>query len=219
MEVQEFERRRLARELHDDLGQRVTALLMELSRIDAGSDVANVARLARAREYTEGILHTIRDISSMLRPALLDDLGLKAALEGHIRKFYERTGLPCTLICSLREPDDLPDSIRTCVYRVIQEALNNCEKHASASSIHVTIERADPVKMAGELSVTIADDGCGLPPGALVPGGSGLSNMRERVELLHGTFTIESSNKKGTAILLTIPVDPAKQSISPDASF
>lgn len=179
---------------------------MELIRLEPGPGIENAERLSRARELAAEVLDAIRDISSVLRPAVLDDLGLKPALEWHVQKFCQRTNIACTLICSLQEPDDLPDLVRICIYRVIQEALNNCEKHASASSIHVTIERADPLNMAGDLSVTIADNGCGISNDGYSSGGLGLSNMRERVEMLNGTFAIESSEEHGTAILLTIPV-------------
>jgi signal transduction histidine kinase len=210
VEVQETERRKFARDLHDDLGQRMTALKMELAAIDPGQDSANINRLNRAGELAAGILESIRDISSMLRPTILDDLGLKAALDWHVQKFSQRTDIPCTLLCSLQEPDDFPDLVRTCIYRVVQEALNNCEKHASATSIHIRVDRSDSLNMTGDVIVTIADNGRGFRPGAVTPDGSGLSGMKERVALLGGTFTIESSEGDGTAIVFTIPASRLK---------
>jgi two-component system sensor histidine kinase UhpB len=219
LETQEAELRRLARELHDDLGQRVTALKMELARIDPGPDPKNAERLSRAGEIAQGVLSTIRNISSMLHPIILNDLGLKSALNWHIQKFYERTEIPCTLLCSLQEPDDLKESVRLCIYRIVQEALNNSEKYASATRIHITVERRDAITTTGDVIVTIADDGRGFRPSAIKPGASGIRGMKERAALVGGTIKIDSSEGNGTAVVLTIPVEKLEKSEVTGASL
>jgi signal transduction histidine kinase len=173
---------------------------MELSRIVPAADGDNAERLARARAIAGDVLETIRNVSLMLRPTILDDLGLKAALEWHVQDFSKRTKIPCTLECSLDDEDRLAESIRICIYRIVQEALNNCEKHASATRILVGVKEE-----AGEIVATIWDNGRGIAPERAREGGLGIPGMKERAALAAGTLEIETSEEKGTKVILRVP--------------
>lgn len=198
LEIQEDERRRLSRELHDEIGQTLTALRMELSRADAVHDAEG---LKRARELAERTIQTVRNISLLLRPALLDDLGLAPALQWLTEDFSRRSGIRCTL--SEEGLDDLlPDAYKTCVYRVVQEALHNCEKHAGASSVHIRVRQT-----GGELTATVEDDGKGFQQSQ--PGSSkglGILGMKERAAIVRGTLSVDSAPGKGTRLKLVLPV-------------
>jgi signal transduction histidine kinase len=197
--VQENERKRLSRELHDGIGQIVTALKMELSRVEPANE-ASADRLARARSYGDEALTTIRSISRLLRPTLLDDLGLEAALEWHTGEFSRRTGIRCRLEYEVPENSAWPEPVNTCIYRVTQEALNNCEKYAGATEILVRVEPGD-----SELRVTIADNGKGMETRSTLTPGLGILGMRERASMLGGDLRIESLDGRGTTVLLTVP--------------
>ncbi len=203
LEIQEDERRRLSRELHDEIGQSLTALRIEISqaRSLAGSGAAVHERLERARLVAEKTLRTVRDIALLLRPAMLDDLGLGPALQWLAEDFSGRTGIPCEFVQD-GLPDVLPDACKTCVYRVVQEALHNTERHARASSVRVSIAR-----QATLLKVAIEDNGRGFDPEAAAgrPESLGILGMRERASLLGGVLTITSSPSQGTKVALWLP--------------
>src|SRR5262249_25425058 len=133
LEIEEEGRRRLSRELHDEIGQTLAVMQIELSNALANPNQPGMReRVARARDLAESTVQTVRNISLLLRPALLDDLGIVPALQWLLEDFQRRSGVSC----EFREggvSDLLPDSVKTCVYRVVQEALHNCEKHAGAS--------------------------------------------------------------------------------------
>lgn len=207
MDIQEEERTRISRELHDEIGQALATLRIEVSRAESLAkeklpDV--VARLTRARSLAEKTVQTVRNMCSVLRPSLLDDLGLDAALEWLVEDFGARSGVKCTLRQSgLRE--DLPDSVRTCVYRVVQESLHNCEKHARASAVRVTVRQVE-----SSLSVNVEDDGVGFSHceerrGRMV-GHYGILGMQERAAALGGTLEVNSCPGKGTQISLSLPL-------------
>jgi len=206
LQVQEDERRRLSRELHDEIGQTLTALRIEISHARdawrAGSPSLS-ARLNEAHSLAERTVNTIRDISLLLRPSLLDDLGLEPALQQQVEDFSRRSGIRCTLEQTSLD-DTLPDSVKTCVYRAVQEALNNCEKHSGASWVRIQALQDGPL-----LSVEIADNGVGFEVkrhGAALGPGLGLIGMRERVAALGGRLTLVSAPGKGTKLGLTIPL-------------
>ena len=203
LKIQEEERRRLSRELHDGIGQTLTALRMEIhySAINAGD---SRERLDRARMLAEEAVQTVKDISLLLRPPLLDDLGLEPAIRWQTDQFTRRTGIPCRLrINGLQE--QLPDDVKTCVFRVVQEALNNCQKHASPTQVQIQIEQRVDV-----LAVQVEDNGAGFViTGHNTPArqaGLGILGMRERASMLGGTLALDSAPGKGTRLILRLPV-------------
>lgn len=207
LNVQEEERRTLSRELHDGVGQSVTALKMELARIQP-ADAESQRRLERTRAIAGEVLQVIRNVSLLLRPTILDDLGLQDALQWHAEDFSRRTSIPCSLHYGLADSESLPDSIRTCVYRSVQEALNNCEKHASPHSVSIRV-----AQVREALVVTIADDGNGLADQARDAAGLGILGMRERAAMLGGTLDIQSATGAGTTVTLSVPYPSSRKTI------
>jgi signal transduction histidine kinase len=207
MQIQEEERTRLSRDLHDEIGQTLATLRLEISRAESLSQKAApeiLERLARARWLAESTAQTVRDISVLLRPSLLDDLGLEPALDWQVEDFTRRTGVACELRQEgLR--DALPEQVRTCVYRVIQESLHNCGKYASASRAAVSL-----VQGASRLTVTIEDDGRGFDVAAETKAGRtgrfGILGMRERAASLGGSLEIESQPGRGVRVTLHLPL-------------
>jgi signal transduction histidine kinase len=199
--VQEEERRNLSRELHDDLGQTMSAMLIELGKLEsplAGSE-DHRAELASVRRLAEENVAKVRNMALLLRPAMLDELGMVPALRWHAREVARRTGLKVKMIAD-EINDDLPDSHRTCIYRVVQEALNNCVKHSKASEVRVVIHRD------GEgLSISVQDDGAGFDPEHNK--GLGLLGMMERVAGAGGRFHIESQPGRGTTLSIFFPLE------------
>jgi signal transduction histidine kinase len=200
--TQEEERKHLSRELHDHVGQVLTALRMELGRIErtrGPSDVGIGPAVGECRRLVDRMVHTVRDLALGLRPSMLDDFGLQAALEWHVRDFTRRYGVNVDL--SLQgDFDALPDVYRTCVYRVIQEALTNCIRHANARSIDVIV-----VGHADQLDVSVSDDGIGLDA-ARRGEGFGLRGIEERVKELHGILTIAGAPGEGTKLAMQLPL-------------
>lgn len=205
LDIQEEERRRLSRGLHDEIGQTLTALRIEISNALHRAAVPEVGeRLERARALAERCVQTVRDISLVLRPALLDDLGLAPALQWQVEDFSRRSGIRAELHEEGVE-DTLPDLLKTTVYRVVQEALNNCEKHARASRVWVDIRQT-----AEMLLLEVRDDGRGFEvndTGMPARGeGLGVLGMRERAARLGGTLVVDSAPGRGTRISLAIPL-------------
>lgn len=207
MEIQEQERTSLSRELHDEIGQTIATLNMELSRIASMPESRGAVmaeRLQRARDLAERTLRTTRDVALLLRPALLDDFGLRPALQWQTKQFSRRSGVDC----EFRDDgagEDLPDAVRTCVYRIVQESLHNCEKYARATRVTVSVRQS-----ASEIVVRVDDDGCGFQPGRNdAPGtssGLGILGMRERAAALNGALQIDSGLGKGTRVTLRLPL-------------
>jgi signal transduction histidine kinase len=207
LEIQEDERRRISRELHDEIGQTLTALRIEISRAQAAWKAGSAAvpeRLEEARSLAERTVQTVRDISLLLRPALLDDLGLAAALQYQAEDFGRRSGTPC-LFSEEGLGYTLPDAHKTCVYRVVQEALNNCEKHSGATRVRLAVRQE-----GGELAVELEDNGRGFrpPPEGSSPGkaGLGILGMRERASMLGGSLELESVPGGGMRLRLRLPL-------------
>jgi len=200
--TQEEERRNLSRELHDHVGQVLTALRMELGRIErsrAPGDLRLGAAVAECRQLVDNMFHTVRDLALGLRPSMLDDLGLQPALEWHVRDFIGRYGMNVELTVA-GDLDILPDRYRTCVYRAVQEALTNCVRHAKPQSIKVSI-----TGNADRLDVSITDDGIGLDP-ARRRNGLGLRGIEERVKELQGVMTIDGRAGQGTTMAIRLPL-------------
>jgi signal transduction histidine kinase len=212
MDIQEEERTRLSRELHDEIVQNVAVLKIEISQALASTESARAREpLARARDLADRTVGAVRNISLLLRPSLLDDLGLGPALQWQTDDFLRRTGVPCEYN-EINLRDSLPDPVNTCVYRVTQEALRNCEKHSAARHVEVTVEQ----RTCG-LTVEVADDGRGFLPGRRDVTSLGVLGMRERAAALGGDLQIDSILGKGTKVRLTLPLsqDDLKQPEKP----
>ena len=207
LEIEEEGRRKLSRELHDEIGQTLALLQIEISHaqaLAAGPPAPLKARLERARELAERTVQTIRNISVLLRPALLDDLGLVPALQFQLEDFLRRSGIQCEFIED-GVADHLPDAVKTCVYRVVQEALHNCEKHSGAGKVRVSV-RQYPECLVTE----IEDDGRGFQIDAHRGTGLGLLGIRERAANAGGTLVIDSAPGRGARIALRIPLQPVE---------
>ena len=206
--AQEEERRSLARELHDEVGQALTAIKVEIAVAQRARDLPPdaTAALDDARAIADGVLHTVRDLSHLLHPSLLDDLGLAAAIQWYFKGFGKRHDLRTDL---LQDGVDARCAAGTesNVYRIIQEALTNVAKHARATSCRVYLQH-----LPNTLLVTIEDDGVGFEVNARRPfdgaRGLGLVNIRERVAQLGGTVRLETNPGKGTRITVEVPAVP-----------
>lgn len=206
VQVQEHERKSISRELHDEVGQMLTGLRMELANLDGPAIQQNASdyqRLQEAKRLTERTLQCVRDLSMLLRPSMLDDLGLSPAVNWQAKEFSRRSGIPVDVTIE-GEVDSVPDEVRTCLYRVVQEALTNVARHAGAKRIRLLVKRE------GEhVSVAIEDDGAGFNVGTSRPNGLGLIGLKERVAELSGTVQIASAPGKGTRVSVQIPVASA----------
>lgn len=204
--AQEDERRAIARELHDEIGQALTAVDVELAIAEGavGADGRAAAAIHEARTVTQRALGSARDLSQLLRPSMLDDFGLPDTLKWYLRKFSDRTGVRTELVED-RLSERLPIDVEVCVYRTIQEALTNVSRHAQATACRVFVQR-----LASSLIVTVEDDGVGLRmprTGSNARGdGLGLVGIRERVSDLGGTFRVEGKSGKGTRLTIELPL-------------
>jgi signal transduction histidine kinase len=196
--AQEEERKNLSRELHDDIAQVLTGLRMELGRIDRLHPAVGPA-VHECKRLVDAIFATVRDLALGLRPAMLDDSGLQAAVEWHVRDFMRRYAIDVELRIS-GELNALPDKYRTCVYRVLQEAMTNCVRHAHAKTIRINLSAG-----ADWLHLSVSDDGVGLDP-AQRRSGLGLRGIRERVAELNGTLAITSNAQAGTSLSVKLPL-------------
>lgn len=201
--AQEEERRSISRELHDEIGQMLTGLRMEfrsLARMYNAPAHEFQAKIDQGKVLLDQALQSVRDIAMGLRPSMLDDLGLEAALQWQARDFCRRHDIPVNVKVDARL-DDLPDQYKTNLYRIIQEALTNCARHSKARSISIVIRQ-----YADELRVTITDDGVGLnhkTSGA----GLGLIGIQERARELGGSSVIEAAADQGTRLTVSIPAE------------
>jgi signal transduction histidine kinase len=202
VQAQELERQALSRELHDEVGQMMTALGMELGHLETlrnGNLDAVRGRIEEAKRLNADAMRTIRDLAMGLRPSMLDDIGIEAALQWQGREFSRHTGVPATVRVD-GTLDHLSDSQRTCIYRVVQEALTNCARHARAKHVVVSL-RSD----RNSVMVIVQDDGVGFDPRA-ARAGLGLLGMQERVQELDGKVSITTQRNSGTTIQVELPV-------------
>jgi signal transduction histidine kinase len=200
--AQEKERKHLARELHDEVGQMLTALTMELRKAEKLTEPASSSmalHVAEAKRLAAIVLRSVRGIAMGLRPSMLDDLGLCEAVDWQLREFERRYGIVTSLL-SEGSFDHLSDEIRTCIYRVVQEALTNCARHANASAVAVKLVRRE-----SRLYVSVTDNGLGFDGSARIRG-FGLVSMEERVRDLQGLLTVRALQPKGTELCAEIPV-------------
>jgi signal transduction histidine kinase len=203
--TQEEERRKLSRELHDHVGQLLTALRMELGRIErvrGASDEAVPRAVAECRQLVDNVVRTVRDLALGLRPSMLDDLGLQPALEWHTRDVSRRPGLTIDLVAH-GDLEVLPDPHRTCVYRIVQEALTNIVRHSRAHRVEVAV-----IGAADNLAVSVSDNGIGFDAPTRAAG-LGLRGIEERVRELDGTVEIDSAKGQGTTVKIRLPLPAA----------
>lgn len=202
--VLEAERARIARELHDELGQELTAMRYELAfaRQRFAQDPASIrANLANFEELLLRTARTTRTIVTDLRPRILDDLGLCAAAEWLVERTGARTGLPCFLRIEGQEPPALAGEVAIAAFRVLQESLTNAARHAAARRIDVVL-----CFLASEVAVTVRDDGIGIGAAAGRSGGMGLLGMRERARALGGRLTVAGGSERGTEVCCHLPL-------------
>jgi signal transduction histidine kinase len=203
--VQEEERRTIARELHDDVGQLLTAVKVEIAlaqrHIEAAGGPAHALNDARA--ISDRALHTVRNLSHLLHPAVLDDLGLPAAIDSYLKEFGKRHGIRVELQ-QQGMTHRLQPATEATAYRIVQEALTNIANHAQADSCRVQLHR-----LPTTLLVTVDDDGRGFDPEVAAQSGArpglGLLGIRERVTQLFGTLRLESAPGKGTKLTVVLP--------------
>jgi len=200
--TQEDERKSISRDLHDAVGQSMSAVQFELHDLAIALRPYGAPfreRVDRIRELVESSLAVIRNMALLLRPSMLDDLGLASALEWLAREISRPTGVRIQVRAD-DLPSDLPDEHKTCIFRIVQEALNNVCKHANAQSVEIVARAVD-----SRLAVTVQDDGRGFQSGR-ASGGLGLTGMHERVESLGGTIRITSGLGQGTLIEVALPL-------------
>ena len=201
VDAQEEERRSIARELHDEVGQSLGALVVQAGRLASAipsADAVVQEQVHGIKTTAERLLGEIRDIALLLRPSMLDDLGLIAAIEWQAREVSRRGEMEVEVKAE-GVPDEMREDCKICIYRLVQEALNNAARHAGAKHAWVELRRAD-----GKIEVTVRDDGAGFDPKR--SRGLGLMGMEERVRRLGGTLQVESKPGAGTTVRAELPV-------------
>ena len=205
VEAQEAERRRIARDLHDELGQQLTALRLKLDRASMDAPPPLEGPIAEAQEIAKNIDEGVDFLAWELRPAALDDLGLVPALEKFVKEWSAYSGVTAELnaTTAVSERRFQPE-VETALYRIVQEALNNVNKHAHARNAHVALRTN-----RGNVVVTVDDDGDGFDPYDTVVRrkGIGLIGIRERVQMIGGSLDIESDAGKGTTLFVKAPIE------------
>ena len=199
VEAQEAERRRLARELHDETGQALTSILLGLKALEEKLPADDSrAAVGGLRDLVVSTLQDVRRLAVELRPTALDDFGLVAALERLTQSFAEQSKIPVDFQSTL-PPERLPEEVETALYRIVQESLTNVIKHAHATRVSVLLTRKN-----GSVAAVVEDDGRGFDPAAVPDGGFGLVGMRERVAALGGRLELESGGR-GTTVAAEVP--------------
>jgi signal transduction histidine kinase len=199
LRVQEEERKTISRELHDEVGQILTGLRMELGTLSHYEpDDEFRERLESVKRLAEEALRSVRNLALLVRPSMLDDLGLGPALHWQAKEFSRRCGIPVSVDIE-GNLDQLPEPLRLCLYRAIQEAMTNCGKHAEASRINVVVKQD-----SDRLIASVRDDGRGFDA-QVTTRGLGLMGMGERVRALQGSMSVASEPGAGTVISLELP--------------
>ena len=208
VQAQEAERRALSIELHDEVGQALSAVLVELRnlsiRLGGQPDAASRGNLETIKGLVEGTVRVVRNMALLLRPSMLDDLGLIPALRWQAREMSKRTSMDVSVATELTA-DELPEQFKTCLYRVVQEALHNCERHSGATTVRIHVhQRSD------RLMLVIQDDGTGFNVAQVK--GLGLLGIEERVSRLGGRSEVVSEVGGGTIVKIELPlVAPAPE--------
>ena len=201
VDAQELERKRLARELHDETGQSLTSMLLALRAIEEAKTPDETREATdQLREQIVDTLHDVRRLAVELRPKALDDFGLVPALERLTTTFTEQTAIPVEFEAMLGDTRLAP-AVETALYRIVQEALTNVIKHSRASGVSVLLRRKPD-----SVAAVIEDDGQGFDVDETRDGGLGLIGMRERIELIDGRLLVESSSSGGTSVVAEVPV-------------
>jgi signal transduction histidine kinase len=199
--AQEDERKTISRELHDEVGQILTGLRMELGSLSRGeSDDTFRQRLDSVKALAEDALRAVRNLALLLRPSMLDDLGLGPALRWQAKEISRRSGIPVSVEIQ-GDLDGLPETHRICLYRATQEALTNCAKHSQATRVAITVTQGQDL-----VSASIQDNGRGFQEHGVRTRGMGLLGLEERVRVLQGRLTISSQDGAGTLIRVELPV-------------
>ena len=203
VQAQEAERRALSIELHDEVGQALSAVLVELRnlsiRLGGQPDAASRINLETIKGLVEGTVRVVRNMALLLRPSMLDDLGLIPALRWQAREMSKRTSIDVSVATELTS-DDLPDQFKTCLYRVVQEALHNCERHSGATTVRIRVHQQN-----GRVALVIQDDGVGFNVAQVK--GLGVLGMEERVSRLGGRSEVVSEIGAGTIVKVELPLD------------
>lgn len=202
--AQEEERRLIARELHDEVGQALTAVKLELAAAQRGKDPLRVAQaLTEVKAIADDALQTVRNLSQLLRPPMLDALGLPETIAWYLKSFSARTGVR-TELRQVNQLKRASPEVETCLYRVVQEATTNVARHAAARTCQVTVQQ-----LSESVLVTVEDDGVGFDTHAVArerPRGMGLIGMTERVTGFGGRISVDSRPDAGTKITIELPV-------------
>ncbi len=201
VQAQETERRALSRELHDEVGQSLSAVLIELRNLSSGlgerADEQTRTHVEVIKSLVESTVRVVRNMALLLRPSMLDDLGLVPALRWQAREVSKRTSMDVSVAAETHS-DDYPDAYKTCIYRVVQEALNNCSRHAAANTVRIRVQE-EPER----LTLSIQDDGKGFDFNQNK--GMGLLGIQERAANLGGTVQVHSVPGGGTLLNLELP--------------
>jgi len=214
--IKEDERKRIAREIHDELGQNLLALRIDIAMLHARTGTTHPKlnrRVHSVLDHIDTTMKAMRAIINNLRPTVLD-LGLNAAIEWQVKEFQRRTGI----VCELTMPDKelaVDDTRATALFRILQESLNNVFRHARATHAGITLQRE-----GGRLRMTVADNGVGIFPGCRRKANSfGLVGIKERVSTFGGDLTIDTGRDQGTCIIVTIPLEEGTATSKPLADF
>jgi len=219
VQAQEEERRSLSRELHDEVGQSLSAVLVELRNLSSGlanrSQEQSRRHVETIKELVENTVRVVRNMALLLRPSMLDDLGLIPALKWQARECSKSTAsrkIPMDVsVATELDSDELPDEYKTCIYRVVQEALHNCVRHSHAASVRIRVEQ-----QLDRLLLSIRDDGRGFD--VLHTKGLGLLGIQERVTRLGGTCQVRSQPGSGTTLSVELPcIAPPRSSYAHEA--
>lgn len=201
VQAQETERRALSRELHDEVGQSLSAVLVELRNLSSGLGIRSEEQTHNQVEIIKGLVEStvrvVRNMALLLRPSMLDDLGLVPALRWQAREVSKRTSMDVSVAAELPS-DDLPDEYKTCIYRVVQEALHNCSRHSHANAVRIRVQQ-EPRR----LTLSIQDDGQGFDVKQMK--GLGLIGIQERVAQLGGNCHVHSEPGSGTVLTVELP--------------
>jgi len=207
VQAQEEERKSISRELHDEIGQMLTGLKMELANLEEFRNLPGdefEKHLSETRALTEQTMRSVRDLAMGLRPSMLDDLGLEPALRWQCREFSRRSGVPVSIEAE-GNLEHLSEALRTCVYRVVQESLTNCARHAQAKHVQIAVSGN-----GDRINLTVEDDGKGFDLNK-VSNGLGLIGMKERIKRLGGKLEISSQSREGqngTILKVELPYIP-----------